>query len=93
MPAEHYIAMDTHSYSTDICVKTRANTPGRRWRVASTIPALRQVIESVRRPRHIAFEEGGQQGDRRVQTPRRGHSPARLRRQDAATFLDGKAAP
>lgn len=58
MPVEHFIAMDTHSYSTDVCVKTRANTPGRRWRVATTIPALRQVIESVRRPRHLAFEEG-----------------------------------
>jgi hypothetical protein len=58
MPVEHYIAMGTHSYTTDICVKTRANSPGRRWRVATTIPALREVIESVRRPRHLAFEEG-----------------------------------
>lgn len=58
MPVEHYIAMDTHSYTTDICVKTRANTPGRTWRVATSIPALREVIESVRRPRHLAFEEG-----------------------------------
>ena len=58
MPVEHFIAMDTHSYTTDICVKTRANTPGRRWRVNTTIPELRQVIESIRRPRHIAFEEG-----------------------------------
>lgn len=58
MPVEHYIAMDTHGHTTDVCIKTRANTPGRRWRVATTIPALRQVIESVRRPRHVAFEEG-----------------------------------
>lgn len=58
MPVEHYIAMDTHSYTTDICVKTRANTPGQRWRVPTTIPELRKVIESVRRPRHVAFEEG-----------------------------------
>ena len=58
MPAEHYIAMDTHSHSTDICVKTRANTPGRRWRVATTIPALREVIGSIKKPRHLAFEEG-----------------------------------
>jgi transposase len=58
MPAEHYIAMDTHSYTTEICVKTKANTPGRRWQVATTIPALRQVIESIRRPRQLAFEEG-----------------------------------
>src|SRR5882724_3032775 len=54
MPLEHFIAMDTHSYTTDICVKTRANTPGRTWRVGTTIPELRKVIESVRRPRHVA---------------------------------------
>jgi len=58
MSVEHFIAMDTHSYTTDICVKTRANTPGRRWCVNTTISALREVIGSVGRPRHIAFEEG-----------------------------------
>jgi hypothetical protein len=40
--------MDTHSYTTDICVKTRANGPGRKWHVATTIPAIREVIESWR---------------------------------------------
>jgi transposase len=58
MRAEHYIAMDTHSYTTDICVKTRANAPGRKWHVPTTIPAIRAVIESIRRPRHLTFEEG-----------------------------------
>ena len=58
MPLTHYIAMDTHSYSTEICVKTRANKPGRHWSVTTTIPALRQVIDSIRRPRHMVFEEG-----------------------------------
>jgi transposase len=58
MPVEHYIAMDTHCHSTDICVKTRANACGRKWRVATTIPALREVIGSIRKPRHLAFEEG-----------------------------------
>jgi transposase len=58
MPVTHYIAMDTHSYSTEICVKTRANKPGRHWSVATTIPALREVIDSIRRPRHMVFEEG-----------------------------------
>jgi transposase len=58
MPVEHYIAMDTHCHSTDICMKTRANSPGRRWRVATTIPALREVIGSIKKPRHVAFEEG-----------------------------------
>ena len=58
MPRTHYIAMDTHSYSTEICVKTRANAPGRHWSVPTAIPALREVIGSVRRPRHMVFEEG-----------------------------------
>jgi transposase len=58
MPVEHYIAMDTHCHTTDICVKTRPNGPGRKWRVATTIPALREVIVSIKKPRHLAFEEG-----------------------------------
>ncbi len=58
MPVIHYIAMDTHSYTTDICVKTRANGPGRKWHVPTTIPAIRAVIESIKRPRHLCFEEG-----------------------------------
>lgn len=58
MPVEHHIAMDTHCHTTEICVKTRANTPGRTWQVPTTIPALRQAIASVRRPRYLAFEEG-----------------------------------
>lgn len=58
MPVEHLIAMDTHSYTTEICVKTRANVPGRIWRVPTTIPAVRQAIDSVRKPRVVAFEEG-----------------------------------
>lgn len=58
MPVTHYIAMDTHSYTTDICVKTRANGPGRTWHVPTTVPAIRQVLEGVGRPRHLTFEEG-----------------------------------
>jgi transposase len=58
MPVEHHIAMDTHCHTTEICVKTRANTPGRTWQVPTTIPALRQAIASVRRPRYLTFEEG-----------------------------------
>ena len=58
MSKVHFIAMDTHSHTSDICVKTRANVPGKRWRVATTIPALREVIEQVPRPRKLTFEEG-----------------------------------
>ena len=58
MSKVHVIAMDTHSQTTDICVKTRANGPGKRYRVKTTIPALVEVIESVRRPRELVLEEG-----------------------------------
>lgn len=58
MAVTHYIGMDTHSYTTDICVKTRANGPARRWHLPTSIPALRQVIQTLRRPRQITFEEG-----------------------------------
>jgi len=54
----HVIAMDTHSQTTDICVKTRANGPGRHFRVATTIPELAAVIERVGRPRELVLEEG-----------------------------------
>ena len=58
MSKVYFIAMDTHSHTTDICVKTRANGPARRWRVNTTIPAIREVIEQVGRPRKLTFEEG-----------------------------------
>src|SRR5436190_19312177 len=51
MPVEHHIAMDTHCRTTEVCVKTRANTPGRTWQVPTTIPALREAIASFRPPR------------------------------------------
>jgi transposase len=58
MATVHFIAMDTHCHSTNICVKTRANRPGRQWQVATTIPAIRAVIEQIKRPRFLTFEEG-----------------------------------
>jgi transposase len=58
MSTVHVIAMDTHSQTTDICVKTRANGPGRRFHVKTTIPELAAVIEQVRRPRELVLEEG-----------------------------------
>ena len=58
MSKVHFIAMDTHSHTTDICVKTRANGPAKRWRVVTTIPAIREVIERIPRPRKLTFEEG-----------------------------------
>ncbi len=58
MSTVHVIAMDTHSQTTDICVKTRANGPGRWQCVKTTIPELAAVIERVRGPRELVLEEG-----------------------------------
>jgi transposase len=58
MSKVHIIAMDTHSQTTDICVKTRPNMPGKHYRVNTTIPAITAVIEKVRRPRELVLEEG-----------------------------------
>jgi transposase len=58
MPTVHFIAMDTHSHTTDLCVKTRANQRGKQWRVATKIPALREALQTVARPRKLTFEEG-----------------------------------
>ena len=58
MSKKHVIAMDTHSQTTDICVKTRANGPGRWHHVKTTLPELAAVIEQVRGPRELVLEEG-----------------------------------
>jgi transposase len=58
MSTRHFIAMDTHGKTTDICCKTRVNARELRWHVATTIPALREVLESIARPRQLTFEEG-----------------------------------
>src|ERR1700704_4452354 len=52
------IAMDTHGKTTDICCKRSVKDAPKRWRVPTTIPALRQVLESIPRPRKLTFEEG-----------------------------------
>ncbi len=62
MSKVHFIAMDTHSKTTDICVKTRAHSPGKQFRVETNIRAIREVIEGVARPRKLTFEEGPMAG-------------------------------
>jgi transposase len=54
--------MDTHCRTTDVCVKTARGKLFRRERVNTGIPQLREVIESVPRPRRMAFEEGAMAG-------------------------------
>jgi transposase len=52
------IGMDTHGKTTDVCCKKMVSSTGKRWHVATTIPALREVLESIPRPRRLTFEEG-----------------------------------
>ena len=58
MSKVHVIAMDTHSQTTDLCVKTQANGPGRWYRVKTTIPEIAGVLEQVRGPKELVLEEG-----------------------------------
>lgn len=58
MKKVHFIAMDAHGKTSDLCSKTAVLGPERRWHVPTTIPKLREVIESVPRPRKLTFEEG-----------------------------------
>jgi transposase len=58
MSKVHVIAMDTHSQTTDLCVKTRTDGPCRRWRVRTSIPEIVRVIEQVKGPREMVIEEG-----------------------------------
>lgn len=52
------IGMDTHGKTTDVCCKRKVSSTAKRWHVATTVPALREVLESIPRPRRLSFEEG-----------------------------------
>src|SRR5216684_1372224 len=55
MRTEYFITMDTHCRTTDICVKTASGKLVKREHVSTGIRQLREVIESVPRPRRVAF--------------------------------------
>ena len=62
MRTEYFITMDTHCRTTDVCIKTAGGKLVRREHLQTGIPQLREVIESVPRPRRVAFEEGALAG-------------------------------
>jgi transposase len=62
MPTEYFITMDTHCRTTDVCVKTSVGKLVKRAHLSTGIPQLRELIESIPRPRRIAFEEGSMAG-------------------------------
>lgn len=58
MRSTHFIAMDTHCQSCDIAVVSASGKLVRRASCETTLPALIEEIERVRRPRVLTFEEG-----------------------------------
>jgi len=54
----HIIAMDTHCQFVEYVVMTESGRISLRGRCGTTIPELVRIIESVRRPREVVFEEG-----------------------------------
>jgi transposase len=57
MRTEYFITMDTHCRTTDACIKTARGKLVRRVHLPTGIPQLREMIESVPRPRSLCFEE------------------------------------
>lgn len=58
MEPVYVISMDTHCKCTEFFISTPSGKPSRRGRTPTTLPALREIVQSVRRPRHVVFEEG-----------------------------------
>lgn len=59
---EYFITLDTHCRTSDACVKTKGGKLLKREHLSTGIPQLRELIESVPRPRRVAFEEGAMAG-------------------------------
>jgi len=58
MKRVHYIGGDTHCKETELAVVTESGRLTKQKRCATTIPALAEFIQTVPRPRYLAFEEG-----------------------------------
>jgi len=62
MDQGYVIALDTHCAFTEAVVMTATGRVRQRVRLATKLPDLRQLIEGVRRPRHVVLEEGSLAG-------------------------------
>jgi transposase len=58
MSAQHFIALDTHCEFCEMVALSATGRIVKRDRCATSIPALIELLESVRRPRTLTFEEG-----------------------------------
>lgn len=55
---EYFIALDVHCAFSEMAVMTGSGKLIRRDRFETTIPAIREAIQGIRRPRRLTFEEG-----------------------------------
>jgi predicted NBD/HSP70 family sugar kinase len=58
MSTKHFIALDTHGSFSEMAVVSQAGRILKRERCATAIPPLVELLDSVRRPRVLTFEEG-----------------------------------
>jgi len=58
MNREYFIALDTHGSFSELVAVTTIGNLVRKGRCATTITALRALLDKVPRPRHLTFEEG-----------------------------------
>ena len=58
MKREYFIGLDTHGSFCEMAAVTALGNLVRTGRCATSIAALRAMIEKVPRPRHLTFEEG-----------------------------------
>ena len=58
MRRTHFIGIDVHCQFCELAVLTAAGQVVRRERCATTVPALRDVLADVPRPRQVVIEEG-----------------------------------
>ena len=57
----HYIGADVHMHNTEIYVENRKKAVNR-YSVPTTIPAIREVLQSIPGKKQLAIEEGPMAG-------------------------------
>ena len=58
MSAQHYIALDTHCEFCEMVTVSKSGKIVKRGRCDTAIPALVDLLDGIRRPRVLTFEEG-----------------------------------
>ena len=62
MSTVHFIALDVHCATTEVAVVTETGRITRRAHCPTKIPELVEIVQSVRGPRRLTFEEGPMAG-------------------------------